>query len=85
LDGGNAWQKPEDVSWRDFNPVEAKDDPVAAAERDVRYSVGTGLRCETPVGPVRLDFGRKLKILPVQPGVAKEDRWRLHLSLGHVF
>ncbi len=85
LDAGNAWQKPEDVTWRDFNPFDAKDDPVAAAERDVRYSTGIGLRCATPVGPVRLDFGRKLKILPVQPGVAEEDRWRFHFSLGHVF
>lgn len=84
-DAGNAWQRPEDVTWRDFHPFDAKDDPAAAAERDVRYSVGAGLRCETPVGPVRLDFGRKLKILPVQPGVAEEARWRFHLSLGHVF
>jgi outer membrane protein insertion porin family len=85
LDAGNAWQKSEDVTWRDFNPVDAKDDPAAAADSDVRYSAGVGLRCETPVGPVRLDFGRKLKILPVQPGGAEERRWRFHFSLGQVF
>lgn len=84
LDGGNAWLSPEDVSFSDF-ALGAKDDPARAATQDVRYSTGTGLRVESPVGPVRLDYGYKLKILPVEEGVEREDRWRFHLSLGHVF
>jgi outer membrane protein insertion porin family len=85
LDAGNAWQEVDDVTWSDFSFLDPKDDPQAAGERDVRYSTGAGLRVETPVGPVRLDYGYKLKILPVAAGVEEEDRWRIHLSLGHVF
>jgi outer membrane translocation and assembly module TamA len=52
---------------------------------DYRYSTGFGIRTATPVGPVRLDWGHKLKILPVVEGQPEEDKWRIHLSLGHVF
>jgi outer membrane protein insertion porin family len=85
MDAGNAWPEAVDVSWGDFSLLDPKDDPARAATNDVRYSVGTGLRVETPVGPVRVDYGYKLKVLPVPPGVEEEDRWRIHLSLGHVF
>ncbi len=84
LDAGNAWPEAADVSGGDFS-FSPKDDPAGAATNDVRYSVGTGLRLDTPVGPVRVDYGYKLKILPVPAGVEEEDRWRIHLSLGHVF
>jgi outer membrane protein assembly factor BamA len=85
LDGGNAWESPGDLSLADFRPASTKSDPALAAETEVRYSTGVGLRLATPVGPVRLDWGRKLKILPVPPGEGEEDKWRVHLSLGHVF
>lgn len=84
LDGGNAWPTASNVSLADFS-WKAGDDPAVAAAEDVRWSTGAGLRVETPVGPVRLDFGYKLKKLPAFPGDPEEDRWRFHLSLGHVF
>jgi outer membrane protein insertion porin family len=84
LDAANAWPSASDVSWSDFN-ISAKSDPALAASQDVRYSVGAGVRLATPVGPVRVDYGYKLKILPVPEGVAEEDHWRFHLGLGHVF
>jgi outer membrane protein insertion porin family len=85
LDGGNAWEDPRDVSLADFRPASTEGDPDLARETEMRYGAGAGLRLATPVGPVRLDWGKKLKILPVAPGEGEEDRWRLHLSLGHVF
>jgi outer membrane protein insertion porin family len=84
VDGGNAWEEPTEVRWKDFR-IDTKDDPARSAETDFRYAVGAGVRLRTPVGPVRLDWGWKLKRLPVEPDEDEEDRWRLHLSLGNVF
>jgi outer membrane protein assembly complex protein YaeT len=44
-----------------------------------RYNAGIGLRYETPIGPVRVDYGIKLNR---RPG---ESFGRLHVSLGHPF
>jgi outer membrane protein insertion porin family len=86
LDGGNAWEDVDDVSWDDFRLYDTKDDPVRAAQTDVRYSFGGGLRFATPVGPVRVDAARKTKILPVAPGEPDDEaRWGYEFSLGHVF
>ena len=86
LDGGNAWESVRDVRWQDFRPTSAGDDPERAGETDVRYSVGIGLRVATPVGPVRFDVARKLKLLPVAEGeTSSENRWDYEISLGHVF
>jgi outer membrane protein insertion porin family len=44
-----------------------------------RYNAGFGFRYETPLGPVRVDYGIKLNPRPTEP------RGRLHVSLGHPF
>ena len=44
-----------------------------------RYNAGLGFRYETPIGPVRVDYGIKLN---PRPG---ESFGRLHVSLGHPF
>ena len=85
LDGGNAWERASDVRLDDFRFHGADDDPAFAAETEVRYSYGAGVRVATPVGPIRVDYGRKLKLLPSLPDQDPEDKWRLHLSLRHVF
>ena len=44
-----------------------------------RYNFGVGIRYETPIGPVRVDYGIKLNRRP------DESFGRLHVSLGHPF
>ncbi len=45
----------------------------------LRYAAGVGLRLNTPAGPIRLDYGWKLK---VEPG---ESPGEFHFSIGHAF
>jgi outer membrane protein insertion porin family len=46
---------------------------------DLKYSAGGGLQYNTPVGPLRLDYGRKLDPEP------DESKGEIHFSLGHAF
>ena len=54
---------------------------------DLRYSVGPGLRYQTPVGPVRFDFGYQLNPMPglFANGETQQRRWRIHFSIGQAF
>jgi outer membrane protein assembly complex protein YaeT len=45
---------------------------------EYEYSTGVGLRYNTPIGPVRIDYGRRLK----NP---KPDGWGIYLGLFQVF
>jgi outer membrane protein assembly complex protein YaeT len=71
--------------WRDLKGVLFLDagqvdlDPFTWRLEDVFYSVGTGLRYRTPVGPIRLEFGHVLN--PEDEG----DRFQVHFSVGHAF
>ncbi len=84
VDGGNVWPEAKDVRLDDFG-LDSKDDPLLADATEYRYSTGFGVRVATPVGPVRLDWAHKLKLLPPPTDQPEEDKWRIHLSLGHVF
>jgi outer membrane protein insertion porin family len=76
LDGGSVWKNPSDVRLRDFDPGISK-----VGDSDYRYSYGAGLRLETPVGPVRVDYGRKLRLSDYDG----DDRGQFHFSLGQAF
>jgi len=54
---------------------------------DLRNAVGTGLRYQTPVGPLRFDFGYQLNPIPglVVNGNPQPRRWRVHFSIGQAF
>jgi outer membrane translocation and assembly module TamA len=54
---------------------------------DLRYAAGLGLRYQTPVGPVRFDFGYQLnRIEGLQVNGQPESRhWRIHFSIGQAF
>jgi outer membrane protein assembly factor BamA len=49
----------------------------------LRGSVGFGVRYDSPLGPVRLDFGFKLNRLTVAG--QRESGWEYHLSIGEAF
>jgi outer membrane protein assembly complex protein YaeT len=55
--------------------------------RDLRYAVGPGLRYQTPVGPIRFDFGYQLNPIPELRvnGEEQPRRWRIHFSIGQAF
>lgn len=55
--------------------------PTAETVRfgQIKSTTGAGLRYNTPVGPLRLDWGYKLNR---EPG---EDAWAIHFTLGHAF
>jgi len=47
--------------------------------RDLKAGVGFGLRYSTPIGPIRLDYGRKIT------DVEKQDIGEIYLAIGHMF
>jgi outer membrane protein insertion porin family len=75
-DAGNVWRSLGSVDIGDFRPFV---DKANVTENDFRYSLGVGIRYNTPVGPIRLDFGVPLKR-------DETDKFgRFHLSLGQIF
>jgi len=54
---------------------------------NLRYAVGTGLRYDTPVGPIRVDIGYQINPIPdlMVGGSPQPRRWRLHFSIGQAF
>jgi outer membrane protein assembly complex protein YaeT len=54
---------------------------------DLRYAVGAGFRYQTPVGPIRLDWGYQIN--PIEgllvDGELQSRRWRVHFSIGQAF
>ena len=49
----------------------------------LRAGAGFGIRYDSPLGPLRLDFGFKLK--PVVLNGTRERGWEYHLSIGEAF
>lgn len=76
LDGGNVWSNPSDVTFANFDPGRS-----TTSDSDYRYSVGGGIRFKTPVGPIRIDYGRKLRLSERD----LDNRGRVHFSLGQAF
>jgi outer membrane protein insertion porin family len=54
---------------------------------DLRYAIGPGLRYQTPIGPIRFDFGYQLNPTPELRvnGEPNFRRWRVHFSIGQAF
>ena len=75
-DAGNVWATPQDITLSDFKVYVPRDEVDV---NDFRYSVGLGIRYNTPVGPIRVDYGIPIKREPW----LRFARW--HISLGQIF
>jgi len=49
----------------------------------IRGAFGFGTRYDSPLGPIRLDFGFKMSRHPIVGG--RESGWEYHLSIGELF
>jgi outer membrane protein assembly complex protein YaeT len=97
FDAGNVWENIADIRLKGFRLRSVPgdpDDPNSTRLWDYRYSVGTGLRLDTPFGPFRIDVGFPLKraryesVDPNDPSKTKtftDDTVLYHFSLGYPF
>lgn len=58
--------------WQEITAIQAK---------EIKFSTGAGLRYNTPIGPLRLDWGYKLN----RETFFDESKYEVHFTLGHVF
>lgn len=54
---------------------------------ELRVAAGAGVRYETPVGPIRFDFGYQLNRIDglMINGAEQQRPWRIHFSIGQAF
>lgn len=90
FEGGNVWAKLNDVRITGFRLSSDPGDPNdsgSTKDWDYRYSYGTGLRLDTPFGPVRVDVGIPLKRVRYVSETRDFSDPKLiwHFSLGYPF
>ncbi len=80
-----VWRQLSSVLFVDAGNV--WDEPWRHPLNDLRYDAGTGVRYNTPIGPIRLDVGYQLNPVPglLIDGEPQRRRWRLHFSIGQAF
>jgi outer membrane protein assembly factor BamA len=77
FDGGNVWEDIKDISFDDFRIFKSKSDVDI---NDYRYGVGVGIRYNTPIGPIRLDYG-----IPIKVEEGQSENGRFYLALGQTY
>jgi outer membrane protein insertion porin family len=80
FDGGNVWERRSDIRLRQILSF-----ADGAGYNDMRYTVGAGLRLNTPIGPVRLDYGHKLRQARLDQRDPASYRAEWHFSVGQAF
>jgi outer membrane protein insertion porin family len=79
------WQNLSGVLFLDGGNVWS--DPWDFNLNQLVYDAGPGLRYNTPIGPLRFDFGYQLKRIPglLVNGEPEPRRFRVHFSIGQAF
>jgi len=90
FEGGNVWEQLRDVRMTGFRLTSDPghpDDPGSTKVWDYRYSWGTGVRLDTPFGPVRVDVGFPLKRVRFVSDTRdySDPKVVWHFSLGYPF
>jgi len=90
FEGGNVWERLADIRMRGFRIVSdpgEPTDPGSTKVWDYRYSYGTGIRLDTPFGPVRVDVGFPLKRVFYKGETRQytDPKVVWHFSLGYPF
>ena len=71
------WASANDIAWDQFDFASKREETTYL---DFRYGIGLGLRYNTPVGPIRLDYG-----VPLKPDMQTDRNGTLYFSLGQIF
>ena len=81
FDIGNAWQK-EGINPATGRRTYSPDRKNSHKFKDLKKGYGVGLRLNTPVGPLRFDYGWPMD--PEKPG-KKKDKGKFYFSFGQSF
>jgi len=68
IDGGNVWARPDSKPKNGYTTG------------GIKFGTGAGLRINTPIGPVKLDYG-----FPLNTSSHQEDKARFHFSMSRGF
>ena len=79
FDIGNAWQNVTTVNGKKVYSPNRKD---ANGFKDLKKGVGIGVRLNTPIGPLRFDYGWPLD--PEEKG-GKKTGGKFYFSFGQTF
>jgi outer membrane protein insertion porin family len=90
FEGGNVWAQLKDLrmtGFRLYSEPGDPQDPASTKDWDYRYSYGTGIRFDTPFGPVRVDVGFPLKRVRYvsETRDVQDPKVVWHFSLGYPF
>jgi outer membrane protein insertion porin family len=80
FDAGNVWVRRTDMK---LSGILSFSD--GAGYNDMRYAVGVGLRVGTPIGPLRFDYGWKLRLPSEEEPDATPGAGEFHFSVGQAF